>query len=73
MITWGKSDRQGYQGWAKANGRYWTAAWSSLWDTLERDGPMTYDGKSWSSRTGEIVSYPFAVIDDFGDLVPVAQ
>lgn len=55
--------------------RYFSASHSSLHDTLERDGPITYreDEHAWRSAGGRTVSIPYAVVGDFGDLVPVSH
>lgn len=72
--TWGKTDSKAAQGWMyrRIDRRYWSAAWSDFWNTLERDGPQTFreDG-SRRSENGRIVSFPQAVMDDFGFLVPI--
>lgn len=70
--TWGQCDRRSAQGWmihTYTNG--WTASWSGTHNTLERDGPVAFDGTAWRSAGGKNVCYPCAVVDDFGFLVPV--
>lgn len=73
MITWGRENSKGCQGYAfeRLDRRYWIAGWSELWDTIERDGYMKYGSNHWFSLGGKTVSYPYAVIDDYGALVPV--
>ena len=53
--------------------RYWQTFFSSQEGTLERDGPVTFNGKFWTSENGKHVSYPYAVTDDYGTLVPVCH
>lgn len=73
LFQWGREARKCRQGsaWRMQDRRYWTASWSALFDTHERDGQMRHDGKQWISQTGKFVSYPQAVTDDYGVLVPV--
>lgn len=72
-ITWGKSDARCNQGWAKlVRPGIWSAHWSEFWDTPERDGPVLYADHMWSSANKRYISYPYAVMDDFGFLVPVS-
>ena len=74
-ITWGQSDARCNQGWMHPVGRHakglWTAHWSTLWDTFERDGAIEFKENAWRSENNLIVGYPFAVMNDFGYLVPV--
>jgi len=73
ILTWGKSNQYGNQGYAirsNLDPRYWTVSWSELWDTLERDGFILWYGDSWRSWNGKTVLYPSAVTDDYGNLVP---
>jgi len=62
-------------GWAyrQDDRRYWRTFFSKQEGTLERDGPVTFNGKFWTSENGKHISYPYAVTDDFGALVPVAH
>lgn len=73
MFIWGRSNAKADQGCAYRvlDRRFFHAYWSELFDTHERDGPMEFDGKAWRSEGGRIVSYHKAVVDDFGELVPV--
>jgi hypothetical protein len=57
--------------WRRPDRRFWYAFFTSQRNTHERDGPITFDGKAWRSQTDKAISYPSAVIDDFGELVPV--
>lgn len=74
-IVWGEIDRSGAQGWARQSSVfwpiYWSAAWSGNHDTFERDGKIFYDGSAWRSENNINISYPYAVMDDFGFLVPL--
>ena len=74
-LTWGARTARTSQGWAHRvtfyGRRFWTASWSGLHDTLERDGPVAYRDNAWRSENGVFLTYPYAVVDDFGDLVPV--
>jgi hypothetical protein len=74
LITWGKCDSKSAQGWAKPtlDRRYWTASFSGTHDTHEKDGKVTYKNHAWVSETEKNVSYPYAVVDDFGYLTPVS-
>ena len=72
LIQWGKQDRKGAQGSAwRGLDRRWTCHFSGTHDTVERDGKMAFDGIKWASETGRNVSFPAAVVDDYGALVPV--
>ena len=70
--TWGNVEQFAAQGWAHRSNldmRYWSASWSSFWNTLERDGKQTFrEYGSMQSENGKIVSFGDAVTDDFGDL-----
>lgn len=74
-LTWGACTARSSQGWAHRvqfyGRRFWTAYWSGLHDTLERDGSINYRANAWRSESGVFLTYPYAVVDDFGDLVPV--
>ena len=79
IIAWGKSDAKANQGWmfqnltrSEGGANYWSCHFSEFWNTHERDGAVTLrkDG-SFRSETGKYVSYPYAVMDDFGFLQPV--
>lgn len=73
-MTWGACDAKSAQGWMQANPYfpgYWTASWSGTHNTHERDGKVVFKNNVWVSETGKNISYPYAVIDDFGFLVPV--
>ena len=75
-MRWGRQDAGVPQGSAYRHHfdrRYWTAQYSALYNTLERDGPITFDGKAWRSAGGASVSFPRSIQDDFGSLVPVAR
>lgn len=52
--------------------RFWHAYFSEQEGTPKRDGQMYFDGNCWRSEGGKVISIPRAVIDDFGQLVPVA-
>ena len=71
--TWGKCDRTSAQGWAyrRLDRRYWSASWSGSQGSMQRDGQMTYRQYAWRSENEVNVDYPNAVIDDYGNLVPV--
>ena len=73
-MTWGAENQHGHQGFAfcTLDRRYWCASWTELWDTLERDGYMMQGSNCWFSWGGKNVSYPYAVMDDFGTLVAVS-
>jgi hypothetical protein len=75
LMTWGDCDQSSAQGWAYrgSDPRFWTASFSGTHNTAERDGPMAFDGLAWRSAGGRNVSYPRAVADDFGVLVPVSH
>ena len=74
-LTWGACTARSSQGWAHRvqyyGRRFWSASWSGLHDTLERDGSINYRTNAWRSESGVFLSYPYAVADDFGVLVPV--
>lgn len=71
--TWGKCDRTSAQGWSyrRPDRRFWTASWSGSQGSLNRDGKMTHRQHAWRSENEVDVTYPQAVIDDFGTLAPV--
>lgn len=75
FITWGQSDGRGaHQGWMLRHCRlrnYWTSHDSDFWDTHERGGPKRLEGNAWVSQGGRDMSFPWAVMDDHGFLVPV--
>lgn len=50
---------------------YWTAFFTKTSNTLWRDGKMSFNGTFWHSETSNTLSYPYAITDDYGDLVPV--
>ena len=69
IMYWGSKDSYPY-GWAlmaPLDRRYWWAGFSST----RYDGQMQYRNLAWRSRNDAIVSIPHAVIDDYGNLVPV--
>lgn len=71
-LTWGQCDRRTAQGWMYCvTDVHWTASWSGTHNTPERDGPVEFDGTAWRSAGGRNVSYPYAVVDDFGFLAPI--
>ena len=76
-ITWGQCDDRSAQGWAHQSsvfGRiYWSAAWSGNHNTIERDGQIVFDGSAWRSENNINISYPYAVMDDYGYLYPLPQ
>lgn len=49
---------------------YFTAHWDDF-TTHERDGAVRFNGTTWLSKNGRYVSMPYAVVDDFGNLVPL--
>ena len=54
------------------NRAYWHAFFTHTSNTLKRDGKMTFGGNMWYSQTSfDAFSYPYAVTDDYGVLVPV--
>lgn len=72
LITW--CDGVSNNGWAwktTFSFPFWEFYSSKLYNTTERDGPITYNGTCWTSENGKYISAPKAVIDDFGTLVPV--
>ena len=73
IYIWGRELRNAYQGIAMRcmDRRFWHAQWSGLFDTLERDGQMRYEGNFWRSENDIFLSYPKAIMNDYGDLVPV--
>lgn len=77
ILLWGRRGPKGEsQGGAIRNSldrRWFTTYWSYLFDTLERDGPMVFSANVWRSEGGRTVSYMVAVVNDYGDLVPVSQ
>ena len=74
LICWGRDANRCRQGHAYRliDRRYWSVYWNNLFYTLERDGPMQWDGVAWRSMGGAVVSIPYAVIDDYGNLMAVA-
>lgn len=75
-VTWGASDQKANQGWAHRSDfdrRFWSTHWSAFWNTHERDGAVNYDPSrhGWFSQNDLYISFPRAVINDFGDLVAV--
>ena len=63
----------GYAGRQDFNRGYWFAYFCRTSNTHWRDVKITYDSKRhiWHSETDDTVSYPYAVTDDYGVLVPV--
>lgn len=72
-VTYGQRDAAASQGWMarQPDRRFWSAYYSAFWDTHQRDGTVQFDGLVWRSENGKTVSFPCAVTDDFGNLVPV--
>lgn len=69
-FCWGDESRYGYA-LRRPERHLWQVFYTLQHNTHERDGAITFDGKAWRSQTDKAVSYPRAVIDDFGELVPV--
>ena len=74
-MTWGRIFTGTRQGWAlTGNPRLpfiWTSSWSGNHGTHDRDGKTEYRGHAWRSENDIDISYPAAVMDDFGTLVPI--
>lgn len=74
-MTWGQKDASSAQGYMyrTLDRRYWTASWSDFWGSLERDGKIKHDPATHELRSEnrKIVTYPYAITDDFGRLVAV--
>ena len=73
IYLWGRKAQGCLQGFAMRllGRRFWAVSWNGLFDTLERDGQMAFNGRYWHSENHVFLSYPKAVMDDYGDLVPV--
>lgn len=74
-MTWGQKDARSAQGYMyrTLDRRYWYASWSDFWDTLQRDGAIRHNTETneLASENRRIVIYPYAITDDFGQLVAV--
>lgn len=74
-VTWGYGTGSSKgSGWAKRelDRRFYYVFYSEFWSTLERDGKIVWDSDRciWTSQNGKILTYPCAIVDDYGNLVP---
>jgi hypothetical protein len=58
--------------WVMKVGSFWRCFATTLHNTHERDGKVTFNGRYWASENEKFISYPKAIIDDFGTLTPIA-
>ena len=73
IYLWGRKAQGCRQGHAirLLDRRFWAVSWSGIFDTIERDGKMRYEGDMWRSENDVFLCYPRSVMDDYGSLVPV--